>query len=177
MQRQVHIRLWRVNRLFVWHGFRNLVPKECVCRCISIFRRTLLLHGITPHNGPDIFLYMYKRASKRCKKRISDAFSQRFDPWLMCFATKWCVFTTLCCKIWKVATMISHYRPDGDNRHDVVAIVLVATSAHNAIKKIQRPANRMISVVKLDVVDESGLISLNCGGDVFVNIGRTTVLY
>ena len=73
--------------------------------------------------------------------------------------------------------MISHYRPDGDNRHDVVAIVLVATSAHNAIKKIQRPANRMISVVKLDVVDESGLISLNCGSDVFVNIGRTTVLY
>ena len=58
-----------------------------------------------------------------------------------------------------------------------MANVLVATSAHNAIKKILWPANRMISVVKLDVVDESGLILLNCGGDVFVNIGRTTVLY
>ena len=72
--------------------------------------------------------------------------------------------------------MISQYRPDGYDCHDVVTLVLVATSAHNAIKKILRPANRMTSVVELDVVDESGLISLIGVHDVFVNIGRTTLI-
>jgi hypothetical protein len=58
-----------------------------------------------------------------------------------------------------VATMISRYRPDGYDRHGVVALVLVATSAYNVVKKILRAANRVISVVKQNVVDESGLIS------------------